>query len=186
MTKTIMNINIQPLLENESTILYPLKTKDFEELYTVASDPRIWEQHPNKDRWQKDVFTTFFEGAMQSRGAFKIVDKVTGKAIGCTRFYDYKAEDTSIHIGYTFYATQYWGTGINHSVKRLMLDYIFEFVTTVYFHIGAVNVRSQISIARLGATKVKELEVTYFGEQSKLNYVYCLSKETWQSISAVQ
>lgn len=84
-----MNINIQPLLENEKVILYPLQEKDFEALYAVASDPEIWKQHPNKDRWKKEVFETFFDGAMQSKGAFKIVDKATGNIIGSTRFYNY-------------------------------------------------------------------------------------------------
>src|SRR3954463_9685593 len=116
-------INIQPILENDKVILYPLQEKDFEELYSVASDPKIWEQHPNKDRWKKEVFRTFFEGALQSGGAYKIVDKVKSITIGSTRFYGFEKENTSIHIGYTFYATSYWGTGFNLSVKRLMLNY---------------------------------------------------------------
>lgn len=97
-------MNIQPILGNEKAILYPLREKDFEVLYAVASDPKIWEQHPNKERWKKEVFKTFFDGAMQSKGAFKIVDKTTGDTIGSTRFYGYNAGDNSIFIGYTFYA----------------------------------------------------------------------------------
>lgn len=175
-----MNFSIQPILENESVVLYPLLPTDFEEVYAVASDPEIWKQHPNKDRWKKDVFKTFFEGALLSNGAFKITDKRTGKAIGSTRFYDYNPQDDCIMIGYTFYATSCWGKGINLAVKSLMLNYIFQFVSTVHFHIGASNVRSQIAISRLGTTKVEEREVTYFGEQPKLNYVYRLTKKEWQ------
>lgn len=70
-----MSINIQPILENKHVILYPLQAKDFDEVYAVASDPEIWDQHPNKNRWQKEVFKNFFHGAIQSQGAFKIVDK---------------------------------------------------------------------------------------------------------------
>src|SRR4051812_25506534 len=149
-----MEFNIQPVLENEKTILYPLQPSDFDELYAIASDPKIWEQHPNKDRWKKDVFLTFFEGAIRSKGAFKIADKATGNIAGSTRFYDYNEQENSILIGYTFYATRYWGTGVNHTVKAMMLQYIFQFVSTVYFHIGADNVRSQIAITRLGAKKL--------------------------------
>ncbi len=172
-----MSFNIQPTLENENTILYPLQEQDFEDLYAVAADPKIWEQHPNKVRWKREVFKVFFDGAMQSKGAFKIVNKTNGNIIGSTRFYDYNEEENSILIGYTFYGTQYWGKGINHSVKTLMLDYVFQFVSKVYFHIGADNIRSQIAINRVGATKIEEQEVTYFGEQPKLNYVYRLTKE---------
>lgn len=63
-----MRINTQNILENDQVILYPLQEQDFEEVYKVASDPEIWEQHPNKDRWQKEVFKNFFKGAMQSNG----------------------------------------------------------------------------------------------------------------------
>lgn len=176
-----MNFDIQPILENDKVILYPLKEDDFEALYAVASDPKIWEQHPNKDRWKREVFLTYFDGAIQSRGAFKIIDKATGKIAGSTRLYDFNEQDNSILIGYTFYATEYWGKGINRSVKILMLDYIFQYVSEVYFHVGAGNVRSQIAITRVGATKVGEQDVAYFGEPDRLNFVYRITKEEWSS-----
>ena len=174
-----MNINIQPTLENENVILHPLQDKDFDDLYAVASDPKIWEQHPNKDRCKIEVFKVFFDGAMQSKGAFKILNKASGHVMGSTRFYDHNLEENSISIGYTFYGREYWGKGFNHSVKSLMLDYIFQFVSKVHFHIGAENIRSQIAIGRLGTTKIDEQEIAYFGEQAKLNYIYCLTKEEW-------
>jgi RimJ/RimL family protein N-acetyltransferase len=172
-----MNFSIQTKLENEKTILYPLQDKDFDVLYAVASDPKIWEQHPNKNRWQKEVFKTFFDGAIQSKGAFLIVDKATEKVIGSTRFYDYNEEEDSIFMGYTFYGVDSWGKGINRSVKETMLDYIFQFVSKVHFHIGADNIRSQIAISRIGAEKIAEQEVAYFGEPSRLNYVYEIKKK---------
>jgi RimJ/RimL family protein N-acetyltransferase len=175
-----MNINLQPILENQTIQLCPLNEKDFDLLYAVAADPEIWKQHPNKDRWKKEVFETFFEGAIQSGGAFRVVDKSTNATIGSTRFYDYNPEDKSIFIGYTFYATAYWGKGVNPAVKALMLNYIFQFADKVYFHIGSENIRSQIAISRLGAVKAGEQEVTYFGELPKLNFVYEIVKRNWQ------
>lgn len=174
-----MTFDTQPILENDKAILYPLQEEDFEALYTVASDPKIWEQHPNKDRWKRDVFRTYFDGALQSKGAFKIIDKATGSIAGSTRIYDYNEEDNAILIGYTFYGRPYWGKGLNLSVKALLLDYLFQYVSHVDFHIGAVNTRSQVAIGRLGAKKVGEQEVAYFGEAPKLNYVYRIEKEEW-------
>lgn len=175
-------MNIPQLLETDTIALYPLEASDFDALYAVASDPNIWAQHPNKDRWRKEVFSNFFEGALQSKGAFKIVDKSTGEVLGSTRFYDYNEQDNSILIGYTFYAVKCWGKGINHAVKSLMLDYAFESVDKVYFHIGAENFRSQVSIGRLGAKKITEQEIAYFGEAPKLNYVYEISRKDWQQL----
>ena len=61
-----------------------------------------------------------------------------------------------------------------------MLDYLFQFVSKVHFHIGAENTRSQLAIGRLGAQKVGETEVAYYGEPVKLNYVYEIEKEDWR------
>jgi len=169
-------MNIQPILENDFVRLVPLEESDFESLFSVASDPEIWEQHPNKDRYKREVFQNFFQGAMESKGAFKIIDKNTGEIAGSTRFYDYNQDDKSILIGYTFYATKFWGSKLNPQVKKLMLDYIFQFLDKVYFHVGKNNIRSQKAMEKLGAKKIDELDVAYFSEPEKLNVVYEIRK----------
>lgn len=169
-------MNIQATLENENVKLVPLNPNDFEELFSVASDPKIWEQHPNKDRYQREVFEKFFQGAIESKGAFKIMDKSSNEVAGSTRFYDYNPDENSIFIGYTFYATKFWGSKLNPQVKKLMLDYIFQFVDKVNFHVGKDNIRSQKAMEKLGAKKVDEVNVAYFGEPEKLNVVFEIDK----------
>lgn len=75
-------MNLQPTLENDSVMLVPLHHNDFEQLFAVASDPLVWEQHPNKDRYKRGVFQTFFQGAMESKGAFRIIEKKQAKPPG--------------------------------------------------------------------------------------------------------
>lgn len=174
-----MTFSLQPSLQNEQAILLPLTAADFDDLYAVAADPAIWEQHPNPNRWQKEAFTTYFEGAMLSKGALKIIDRASAQLAGSTRLYDYDADHRRILIGYTFVARHYWGTGLNLSVKALLLDYLFQFVDQVGFHIGAGNLRSQIAIGRLGAVKQAEEEIQYFGEAPKLNFIYAIGKDAW-------
>ncbi|UTX48802.1 GNAT family N-acetyltransferase [Chryseobacterium sp. MA9] len=174
-----MNFSVQPVLENEEFQLIPLQQGDFESLYEVASDPKVWEQHPNKDRYKKEVFENFFTGAMESKGAFKIIEKATGDVLGSSRYYDFDEEDNHIFIGYTFYGTKSWGKGINPQVKKLMLDYIFQFVDKVHFHIGKENFRSQTALERLGGQKIAEEEVAYFAEPTRTNFVYEITKEAW-------
>ena len=52
------------VLENEILSLYPLKISHFEELYVIASDKEIWEQHPQNDRWKREVFEIYFNSAI--------------------------------------------------------------------------------------------------------------------------
>src|SRR5688572_21857554 len=73
---------LQPSLQNDLIRIEPLKATDFETLYAVASDPLIWEQHPNPDRYKREVFETFFTGAMESGGAFLVYNNTNNEVIG--------------------------------------------------------------------------------------------------------
>jgi RimJ/RimL family protein N-acetyltransferase len=176
-----MNFELQPILENEYVKIIPLKKSDFETLYNIASDPLIWEQHPNKDRYKKEVFENFFKGAIESKGAFLILDNKTNLPIGSSRYYDLDLNKSEIAIGYTFIAISHWGRGHNKVIKELMLEHAFKFVNNVIFHIGSNNIRSQKAIAKIGANKIKEEEIAYYGEASKLNYVYKISSKLVRS-----
>ncbi len=174
----VVPFSLQPdHLQNDVVALFPLQVNDFEALYEVASDPLVWEQHPNPLRYQRTVFETYFEGALQSGGAFLVRDVKTNAVVGSSRFYDYNALESSILIGYTFIGRSFWGKGFNQHLKQLMLDYAFQYVVQVYFHIGALNIRSQKAIEKIGATKVGEIEVDYYGEARKLNYIYLIPKD---------
>lgn len=174
-----MNFSIQPKLENSNIELIPLQKNDFDELYKVGSDKAIWANHPNPNRYQLETFKIFFQGAVESGGAYLVLDKKSGEIAGSTRFYDYNKSENSILIGYTFYAVKFWGKGLNHQAKTLMLDYIFQFVNKVIFHVGASNIRSQKAMEKLGAIKTDEIVVAYFGEPDRLNFQYEIQKEDW-------
>lgn len=175
-------ILFQPFLRNELIVAEPLQQTDFELLYKAASDPLIWEQHPNKNRWQLQAFENYFDGAIKSGGAFLVKDAKTNEVIGSSRYSDYDSETNTVSIGYTFFIRSHWGRGYNYALKQLMLDHIFQYVDRVRFYIGAVNKRSQISIERFGAIKTGVEETAYYGEPAKLDYVYAITKEQWEQL----
>jgi len=170
-------MNLQPThLKNDLVWLEPLKQAHFEELYLVASDPLIWEQHPNPDRYKLDAFTNYFKGAMESGGAFIIRDTLSGKALGSSRYCAYDAANKEIQIGYTFFSRVCWGKSINKAVKKLMLTHAFNDVDKVAFYVGANNIRSQKAMEAIGGIKVREEVVAYFGEPDRLNFRYEINK----------
>ncbi len=169
----------QTYLNNEWVTIIPLKEDDFEKLYKVASDPLIWEQHPNKNRYKREVFENFFKGAMESGGAFLITNTQTGEPIGSSRYCNYDAAAKVVEIGYTFYARNCWGKPFNSSCKKLLINYAFQFIDTINFVIGINNIRSQIAIEKLGAIKIREENVAYFGEASQMNFIYSIQKKDW-------
>lgn len=166
-------MNLQPTLANEIITIKPIQKEDFEALFAIASDELLWEQHPNKDRYKKEVFQLFFENAIQSKGAFIVINNKTNEIIGSSRYYEFNEVEKSIVIGYTFISRAFWGKNYNSSLKELMINYAFQFVNKVYFHVGETNYRSQKAVEKLGAIKIGEIKSENL---SKINWVYQLKK----------
>ncbi|WP_240873523.1 GNAT family N-acetyltransferase [Shimazuella soli] len=144
------NFNFQPHLKSELIEIRPLKEDDFTELYAVASDPFIWKQHPQKNRYKEDEFRIFFRDALNSKGALVVIDNKTNRLIGSSRYHDYKEERKEIEIGWTFLARSHWGGTYNKELKRLMLAHAFKFVDTAIFLVGPNNFRSQRAVEKIG------------------------------------
>jgi N-acetyltransferase len=129
--------------------LRPMCSDDWEDLYAVAADPLIWEVHPARDRYKEERFREYFEEGLKSGGALVAVERKTGKIIGATRYYWYGP--TELEIGWTFLARSHWGGVYNAEMKRLMLDYAFQFVDRVIFLVGISNIRSQKAMEKIGS-----------------------------------
>jgi len=149
-----MSFDLQPILKGELLELRPLRPEDFHDLYAVASDPLIWEQHPIRDRYREEVFKEFFREALESGGALIALDSKDGQVIGSSRFHGYDKEKGEIEIGWTFLARSHWGGVYNREMKRLMLRHAFRFVNSVIFLIGPQNLRSQKAVQKIGGIRV--------------------------------
>lgn len=175
-------VNFQPTLQNKLIVATPLQETDFDALFAAAADPLVWEQHPNKNRYQQEVFRNFFMGAMESGGALLVKDAATGEVIGSSRYSDYNEATAETAVGYTFFKRSHWGGGYNYALKTAMLENVFPALSAVYFFIGAGNKRSQISIEKFGAIKIREEDMAYFGETSQLNFVYRINRQEWEEL----
>ena len=133
--------------------------EDFEALYAAASDPLVWEQHPAKDRYKRDVFLeSFFKTAIESKGAFLVLDKKTGTTIGSSRFYNLHEKESDVEIGWTFLARPYWGGKHNQAMKALMMHHAFQFVDNIIFRIGENNIRSRKACEKIGGVQIYAAE----------------------------
>ena len=174
-----MTFDLQPVLKGDLLVLRPLRAEDSKDLYAVASDPLIWEQHPASDRYKEEVFREFFREALESGGALVAVDSKDGRVIGSSRFHGYDEEKSEVEIGWTFLARSYWGGLYNGEMKRLMLAHAFRFVESVLFLIGPQNYRSQRAVEKIGGIR----------DGSRLNgvgrdsFVYRITASTFERAS---
>ena len=149
-----MPFELQPVLEGRLLRLAPLRPEDFDRLYAVACDPLIWEQHPQSDRYKIEVFKEFFREALESGGAFMVMDCKTGEVIGSSRYHGYDEQKSEIEIGWTFLARSRWGGSYNREMKQLLLRHAFKFVNSVIFIVGPQNWRSQKALEKIGAVRI--------------------------------
>jgi RimJ/RimL family protein N-acetyltransferase len=144
-------MDLQPKLRGSLIELRPLQLEDLEELSEAASDPLIWEQHPQPDRYKREVFRQFFDSAIKSKGALAVIDLQSGTIIGSSRYYDYNPVQREVLVGFTFLKRAFWGGPYNRELKSLMLDHAFQYVDRVVFQVGETNFRSRRALEKIGA-----------------------------------
>ena len=168
-------MNFKSEFENNYLRLFQARNSDFEKLYLVAKNPSIWEQHPESDRWKRSKFSLFFKnGLANDFGLLIVFDKRVDKFIGSTRFYGYDKNNNAIRVGFTFISKDYWGTLVNFHIKKMMLDYAFNFVDNIFFDIGVNNIRSRKAIEKIGAR--------LFIDNPSGNVVYNIVKEDFNDV----
>ncbi len=144
-------------LTGNRVTLRPLSINDTDALIAAASDGKLWEL------WYTGVPTPegtrdYIEGALRdvqagTANAFAIVENISGKVVGSTRFLNIAFADRRLEIGATFYAQSVQQSGINTEAKFLLLRHAFETLQciAVEFRTHWHNRQSRNAIARLGA-----------------------------------
>ena len=172
-------IDLQPTLKGELIDLRPLRPGDFEDLFSAANDPLIWEQHPESDRYQRDVFQKFFDGALECKGAFAIIDRKSARIIGSSRYCNLDPAMSEVEVGWTFLERQFWGGIYNRELKQLMLNHAFRFVDRVLFVVGEKNLRSQKALEKIGARFLRKAHLPARDGTLAPNLVFAITRDSW-------
>ena len=105
-----MAFDLQPTLRSALVELRPLRASDHDVLYAVASDPLIWEQHPDKTRSEPagsgPSLSRHWLRAGRSWPAMPSPTASSGP-------HDSTAmpRQDEVEIGWTFLARSHWGDG---------------------------------------------------------------------------
>ena len=151
-SRTAMPFDSQPTLQGRLLEVRPLRADDHDALYAAASDPAIWEQHP-QNRNEPDVFREFFREHLASGGAVAVIERATGELVGTSRYARYDEARSEVEIGWTFLVRRLWGGTHNRELKELMLGHAFRHVDTVFFLVNHDNRRSQRALEKIGAVR---------------------------------
>ncbi|MCB0221825.1 MAG: GNAT family N-acetyltransferase [Chrysiogenetes bacterium] len=139
--------------------LEPLKLRHAVGLYDAGNDPRVWVHLPYaiERRHHAEHFAAAALEGQERRGElpFAVIDLTSNKLVGSTRFMAVVPEHRRLEIGWTWYAPEVWGSGVNTECKYLLLTHCFETLGTVRVELKTdiLNERSQRAIERIGATR---------------------------------
>jgi RimJ/RimL family protein N-acetyltransferase len=146
-------------LAGRRVVLEPLAEEHAGELYVAAQDPRIWEWLDPDASASPQAFGAWFGEAIAAakRGEevpFAVRDRRTAALVGSTRYLALEPEHHRLEVGWTWYAPDAWGTGINVEAKLLLLTHAFERLGArrVELKTDARNERSRGAMLALGAT----------------------------------
>ena len=173
--EAVTMLDLQPTLTGTHITLRPLAAQDFHEIFTAASDPLVWAQHPDPSRGTREGFAPFFDGALKSKGCLVAIDAARRSTIGWSRYSNY-APGERITIGYTFLARSHWGGAANAEMKRLMLRHAFTDVQEVLFTVAERNLRSRRAVGKLGAELAGVEDAPRWGQ---IHVIYRLTPQLW-------
>ncbi len=129
--------------------------QDFPLLQTLTSDSEMWVYFTHDlsipvefEKWAEPHF-------LEERIQYTVIDKRTGEVAGSTAFGNYSARDQRVEIGWTWLGKAFHGTGINQSMKKVMLDYCFEQLKLkrVEIKTDVLNMPARMALLKFGAVE---------------------------------
>ena len=187
-------MNVEPVTLTGTWVrLEPLAETHAADLFEVGQLPEVW-QYLWRDaltsvadaiQW---IAETRHEAATGTQLPFAIVDRVTGKAVGSTRYLDIVPADRRLEIGWTWLGRAHWRTPVNTECKYLLLGHAFETLDCqrVQLKTDLRNTRSQQAIERLGAVREgvlrKHMILKQKGDYQRSTVMYSIVDEEWPGV----
>ena len=190
MNINILNSNIQ--LENDRVLLVAFENERNEELKEIIFEKGIWKfmgMHINNEQDFKDYLANTIKD--KNNGIcypFLIIDKQNDKVAGSTRYGYLNTANQKCEIGWTWYGTDFQGTGLNKACKYELLKFGFENIgfRRIQFSADQENLRSQRAIEKLGAKKEGVFRNNYIAQngESRTDVYFSILKEEWDLLKA--
>jgi N-acetyltransferase len=182
---------LQPItLEGEVVRLEPLTSAHSAVLCAVGLDEELWRWTPYAVLSPEEM-TNYIGQALQARDngtalPFCIIEKVTGEAIGSTRYLNIDLSNKRLEIGSTWIGKKWQRTGVNTEMKYLLLKHAFEILgmNRVELKTDSMNAKSRKAILRIGAREEGTLRkhiITYTGRIRDTVY-YSIIDSEWPQV----
>ena len=180
-------------LEDNIITLRPLTDTDFEDLSLIAFDPSIWEYMQQVINTPIDlknwIQAGIYDFMNKQRIPLAIIHKELNKVIGSTSIGNISERDNRLEIGWTWLGVDHQGTGINKRVKRLLLEYAFDYLHAdrIELKTDLLNQKSRRAITNIGAIQEGVLRShTLMPDGRRRDTVYySILKDEWPRVKQI-
>jgi RimJ/RimL family protein N-acetyltransferase len=177
-------------LEGEHVRLVPLRMEHAQALLEAADEDEIWRWMVPRPTglagYERYIRWALDQQILGAQLPFAVIRKSAGVLVGTTRYAHIDPPNRTIEIGYTLYGKGARRTPVNTECKLLLLRHAFETLRAnrVWLQTDKRNERSQIAIARLGATKEGELrnERVLADGHLRTSVVFGITKDEWPAV----
>lgn len=179
-------------LENERAKLIPFEDLRNQGLKKIIFDKAIWKYMGMDMNTQLD-FKNYLTNTVADKEngicyPFLIIDKKKDRIAGSTRYGYLNIASQKCEIGWTWYGTEFQGTGLNKACKYELLKFGFEKIgfRRIQFSADQENLRSQKAIQKLGAKKEGVFRNNYIAAngESRNDVYFSIIKDEWNSLKA--
>lgn len=187
-------MDIHPITLTGAAInLVPMTEAHIPELTVAGRDPDIWRWMVYGDVMTEDRMRWFVQELLkrEAKGTdlcFTVIERATGRAIGCTRFMDIHRHDRWLEIGGTWFGPEFRRTAANTESKYLLLRHAFEVYGCIRVQLktDVRNTRSQRAIERLGAVRegILRKHMVLPDGYIRDTVMYSIIDEEWPSVKA--
>jgi N-acetyltransferase len=147
------------ILHGQHVRLEPLTSEHAAGLAEVGLDEDLWKWIPTPVCTPEEM-SAYVQTALQDQAAgtalpFALIEKSSGRTVGCTRYANIECVHHRLEIGWTWVARPWQRTAINTEAKYLLLRHAFETLKCMRVELktDSLNARSRAAILRIGATQ---------------------------------
>lgn len=138
-------VELRAMREEDAAALLACTARDTFKFFATRHPPT----------WDEPGFRAFIAWhlAVTTTRMFAVIERASGRLVGCTCYLDVDQANRSVEIGCTFYDPAVRGTALNPEAKLMLIQHAFETLgcVRVFLKTDGRNVQSQRAIAKLGA-----------------------------------
>jgi len=153
-------------------LLLPIEHERNAGLKEISFNDKVWEFLRPYIRTELDFDNILKDKKDGICYPFIIIDKVSGRVVGSTRYGNINLANEKCEIGWSYCGIAFQGTGLSKAFKHERLKFGFKIIgfRRIQFNADEENLRSQRAVEKSGAKKEGVFINNYIDSQGERRY----------------